>query len=100
MSGSGPSAPTDPVNFIPADVFFKDFNNSTKIQPQKVTVTSSDSIKPSDPLRFAADIAFEAPSGSNTQTTHCLLQFVTPHIWRIRYNPKFATVTQYPDANT
>ena len=95
------AAPADPVNFIPADVFFKGFYGSPQNQqPQNVTVVSSNSIKPTDPLRYAADIKFQSTSGSTTSETHCLLQFVTPQIWRIRYNPKFTSVTDYPDANT
>ena len=95
------AAPYDPVNFIPADVFFKSFYGSSQNQqPAIATVVSSNSTKPSDPLRYAADIKFQSSSGSTTSETHCLLQFVTPQIWRIRYNPKFNQVTKYPDANT
>lgn len=95
------AATADPVNFIPADVFFKSFYGSSQNQqPADVTVVSSNSTKPTDPLRYAADIKFQSTSGSTTTETHCLLQFVTPQIFRIRYNPKFNQVTDYPDANT
>ena len=91
------SAPLDPLNFIPADVFYTSV--PTFQQPKQiVTVNSSNSVDKADPLRYAAHITLKG-IGSD-QNTHCLVQFVTPQIWRIRYNPKFSSVADYPDANT
>ncbi|KAL3421005.1 hypothetical protein PVAG01_07450 [Phlyctema vagabunda] len=96
------SAPEDPVNFIPADVFFPSFYKSPLTQrPQVIlSVKSSESQKASDPLRFAADITFQGTSAGSGQNTHCLIQFVTPQIWRIRYDPTLSEQHQYSDENT
>ncbi|KAH6869776.1 glycosyl hydrolases family 31-domain-containing protein [Thelonectria olida] len=92
------SAPTDPLNFIPADVFYTSVP-SFQTPGQVRTVLSSDSTDKSDPRRFAAQIYFNASDGDPGNGTNCLVQFVTPQIWRIRYNPKFQD-TDYPDANS
>ncbi|KAL9091937.1 MAG: hypothetical protein Q9165_004689 [Trypethelium subeluteriae] len=91
------SVPADPLNFIPADIFFTSV--ASFAQPDHVVkVESSDSVDKTDPLRYAAHLTLAATGGG--QDTHCLVQFVTPQIWRIRYNPKFSSVSQYPDANS
>ena len=91
------SAPNDPLNFIPADVFYTSVP-SFQQPKQIVSVVSSNSVDKTDPLRYAAHIALHGVG--NNPGTHCLVQFVTPQIWRIRYNPKFSSVDNYPDANT
>lgn len=90
------AAPRDPLNFIPADVFFASVHEFQ--QPNHVlSVTSSDSVT-DDPLRYAAHVRLQG-IGDGPET-HCLVQFVTPQVWRIRYNPKFTSVGDYPDANS
>jgi hypothetical protein len=91
------TTPTDPLNFIPADVFYTSVPSFEK-PGQVVSVTSSNSTDKSDPLRFAAHVSLNG-SGQNP-ATHCLVQFVTPRIWRIRYNPKFSDVGEYSDVNS
>lgn len=89
------SAPRDPLNFIPADVFFAsvpEFQHPSRV----ISVASSDSVT-DDPLRYAACIQLQGIGGG--PDTYCLIQFVTPQVWRIRYNPKFTNVKDYPDAN-
>lgn len=91
------SVPADPLNFIPADLFFPTVPNFS--QPRDVVaVESSTSIKPGDPLRYAAHITLGAVAGDSQ--THCLIQFVTPLIWRIRYDPKYTSVADFEVANT
>ena len=91
------STPTDPLNFIPADIFFSSVPSFAQSQ-HVIDVESSDSVDKTDPLRYAAHITLSGAGGN--QNTHCLIQFVTPQIWRIRYNPKFSGIDQYPDANS
>ncbi|RGP76822.1 hypothetical protein FLONG3_5065 [Fusarium longipes] len=91
------SVPHDPLNFIPADLFFPtvpSFNKPRDI----VAVESSDSIKPGDPLRYAAHITLAGVNGDSE--THCLIQFVTPLIWRIRYDPKYTSLADFEATNT
>ncbi|KAJ3536576.1 hypothetical protein NM208_g6658 [Fusarium decemcellulare] len=86
------SAPADPLNFIPADVFYRSvpgFKNPGDI----LDVKSSNSTAKTHPLRYAAHVSLQ-------DGTHCLVQFVTPQIWRIRFNPKFSKVDQYSDVNS
>ncbi|RKK84556.1 hypothetical protein BFJ71_g14509 [Fusarium oxysporum] len=91
------SVPDDPLNFIPADLFFPTVPNFQK-PTEVVTVESSESIKPSDPLRYAAHITL---GGVNSDSqTQCLVQFVTPLIWRIRYDPKYTSLSDFEDTNT
>ncbi|KLP23501.1 Uncharacterized protein LW94_8495 [Fusarium fujikuroi] len=88
------ATPTDPLNFIPADIFFPTVPNFTK--PSEVlTVESSTSTSPSDPLRYAAHITLKGEPN-----THCLVQFASPQIWRVRYNPKYTAVSDYDDFNS
>ncbi|KAH9225626.1 glycoside hydrolase family 31 protein [Colletotrichum gloeosporioides 23] len=93
------SAPKDLLNFIPADVFYNqdvpNFEKSTKL----LNVQSSTSeLKDNNPLRYAAQVSLSADDG--TKPTQALVQFVTPQIWRIRYNPKFTKVEDYPNDNS
>ncbi|KAF7546076.1 hypothetical protein G7Z17_g8689 [Cylindrodendrum hubeiense] len=91
------SAPNDPLNFIPADVFCTTVPSFHK-PGQVMNVISSDSTDRSDPLRYASHVLLKGPE--QNPDTHCLVQFVTPQIWRIRYNPKFSNVGEYSDANS
>ncbi|KAF4996639.1 hypothetical protein FGRMN_4385 [Fusarium graminum] len=91
------SVPADPLNFIPADLFFPGvpkFNKPTTV----VAVESSDSTNNKDPLRYAAHITLQGVD--QDPNTHCLIQFVTPLIWRIRYDPKFTSIADFEDINT
>ncbi|KAI9657188.1 MAG: hypothetical protein M1821_003355 [Bathelium mastoideum] len=91
------STPGDPLSFVPADIFYStvpSFERPTSV----VNVESSDSTAKTDPLRYAAHITLAGTGGG--ANTHCLVQFVTPQVWRIRYNPKLSDVSQYPDANS
>ncbi|KAF5661454.1 alpha-glucosidase 2 [Fusarium circinatum] len=88
------ATPTDPLNFIPADIFFPTVPNFTK--PSEIlTVESTTSTSPSDPLRYAAHITLKGEPN-----THCLVQFASPQIWRVRYNPKYTAVSDYDDFNS
>ncbi|KAI8211645.1 hypothetical protein K4K52_009996 [Colletotrichum sp. SAR 10_76] len=93
------SAPQDLLNFIPADVFYNQnvpqFEKSTKLLGVQSS-TSED--KDDNPLRYAAQVSLAADDG--TKPTQALIQFVTPQIWRIRYNPKFTNVEEYPNDNS
>ncbi|KAI8226952.1 hypothetical protein K4K55_008238 [Colletotrichum sp. SAR 10_96] len=93
------SAPNDPLNFIPADVFYNQnvpgFQKSTNVLDVQSSTSES---KDNNPLRYAAHVTLEGVNKGHN--THVLIQFVTPQIWRIRYNPKFQNVTDYPDANS
>lgn len=92
------STPVDPLNFIPADVFYQNVPNFNKPSTVvNVESGSSGSSDDTDPLRYAAHITLKDDGGS---TSHCLVQFVTPLIWRIRYNPKFSDIGKYPDSNS
>lgn len=91
------SVPEDKVNFIPADLFFPSVPTFEK-PTQALSVVSSDSVKRTDPLRYAAHVTLQGVGGRSN--SHCLVQFVTPQIWRIRYDPTFSDVSQYPDANS
>ncbi|KAL5619805.1 hypothetical protein FOVSG1_002027 [Fusarium oxysporum f. sp. vasinfectum] len=91
------SVPDDPLNFIPADLFFPTVPNFQK-PTEVVAVESSESIKPSDPLRYAAHITLGGVNGDSQ--TQCLVQFVTPLIWRIRYDPKYTSLSDFEDTNT
>jgi hypothetical protein len=89
--------PVDPVNFIPADTFFQSVPEFLKPK-QVISVISSSSTDKSDKLRYAAKVTLRGVSGD--QDTICLVQFVTPQVWRVRYNPKFQDVAEYQDDNT
>lgn len=91
------SAPNDLLNFVPADIFFPTVSNFDQAQ-EAVSVESSTSTKRSDPLRYAAHVTLRG-TGQKVET-HCLVQFVTPQIWRIRYNPKFNSLADFPDENS
>ncbi|KAF2151548.1 glycoside hydrolase family 31 protein [Myriangium duriaei CBS 260.36] len=92
-------ADQDPLavpNFIRAEDFFKTVPSFQ--QPDQVkSVQGSDTTDPKDRLRYAVDITLQA---AGRPDTHCFVQFVTPQIWRVRYNASFTNVDQYPDENT
>lgn len=93
------SAPKDLLNFIPADVFYNqdvpNFEKSTKLLDVQ---SSTSELEDNNPLRYAAQVSLSADDG--TKPTQALVQFVTPQIWRIRYNPKFTKVEDYPNDNS
>ncbi|KAH7006487.1 glycosyl hydrolases family 31-domain-containing protein [Fusarium venenatum] len=91
------SVPADPLNFIPADLFFPTVPGFRKPR-DVVSVESSQSIKPLDKLRYAAHITLAGVNGDSE--THCLVQFVTPLIWRIRYDPKYTSLNDFDSTNT
>ncbi|KAM0489552.1 hypothetical protein ACHAP8_012462 [Fusarium lateritium] len=91
------SVPADPLNFIPADLFFPTVPGFRKPRVV-VSVESSQSIKPGDKLRYAAHITLAGVNGDSG--THCLVQFVTPLIWRIRYDPKYTGLDDFDNTNT
>lgn len=91
------SVPHDPLNFIPADLFFPTVASFQKPK-DVVSVTSTDSIKPDDRKRYGAHIILAGVNGGSQ--THCLVQFVTPLIWRIRYDPKYTSLEDFEDTNS
>ena len=82
----------DPMRFIKAEEFFAKSSN-TKQPKSLITAQSSQSINPKDPLRYAALLTFD--EGST-----CLFQFVTPQLWRVRFDPAAKAATDYSDANS
>ncbi|KAF5228687.1 hypothetical protein FAUST_10917 [Fusarium austroamericanum] len=91
------SVPHDPLNFIPADLFFPTVPSFLKPR-DVVSVKSTDSIKPDDLKRYGAHIVLAGVNGGSQ--THCLVQFVTPLIWRIRYDPKYTSLEDFENTNT
>ena len=83
---------SDPMRFMKAEEFFADLS-SAKGPRTLISVQSSQSIEPTDPLRYAAFLTFD--EGST-----CLFQFVTPQLWRIRFDPSAKTASAYSDANS
>ena len=83
---------SDPMRFMKAEEFFADLS-SAKGPSVLISVQSSQSIDPTDPLRYAAFLTFD--EGST-----CLFQFVTPQLWRIRFDPSAKTASAYTDANS
>ena len=82
----------DPMRFIKAEEFFAKTPNA-KGPDTIISVQSSQFIDPKDPLRYAAFLTFD--DGST-----CLFQFVTPQLWRLRYDPSAKTPSDYSDANS
>lgn len=83
---------SDPMRFIKAEEFFAKTLNTSG--PDSLSsVQSSQSIDPKDPLRYAAFLAFD--DGST-----CLFQFVTPQLWRLRFDPSAKSPSDYFDANS
>lgn len=83
---------SDPMRFIKAEEFFAKTPNA-KGPDTLISVQSSQSIDPKDPLRYAAFLTFD--EGST-----CLFQFVTPQLWRLRFDPSAKTASDYSDANS
>ena len=90
-------APSDPVNFIPADVLFLQKVPDFKTPGQVINIVPSDSNNPENYLRYAAGITLQGVSGD--QDTYCLVQFVTPYIWRVRYDPRNKDLKEYSNVN-
>ena len=83
---------SDPMRFIKAEEFFA--KTPTAHGPKSViSAQSSQTIDPKDHLRYAAFLTFD--EGST-----CLFQFVTPQLWRIRFDPSAKTPSDYSDANS
>ena len=82
----------DPMRFMKAEEFFANLP-SAKGPKVLISVQSSHSIDPTDPLRYAALLTFD--EGST-----CLFQYVTPQLWRIRFDPSARTASAYSDANS
>lgn len=83
---------SDPMRFIKAEEFFAK-TPSAKGPVSLSSIQSSQSIDPKDPLRYAAFLAFD--DGST-----CLFQFVTPQVWRLRFDPSAKTPSDYSDDNS
>ena len=82
----------DTMRFIKAEEFFTKFPDA-KGPKSLVSAQSSQSIDPKDPLRYAALLTFD-------QGSTCLFQFVTPQLWRIRFDPVAKAASDYSDANS
>ena len=83
---------SDPMRFMKAEEFFADLSGAQGPKTL-ISVQSSQSIERTDPLRYAAFLTFD--EGST-----CLFQFVTPQLWRIRFDPSAKTASAYSDANS
>ncbi|KZT58892.1 glycoside hydrolase family 31 protein [Calocera cornea HHB12733] len=84
---------TDPLNFVPAEHFFARAAGYPHGPTTITNVHTSSSLKPEDPLRFAAGLEFD-------DGTVCLIHFASPQVWRIRYDPTFKTISDYPMDNS
>ena len=82
----------DSMRFVRAEEFFSKISNA-KGPKSVVDAQSSPSIDPKEPLRYAAFLTFD--EGST-----CLFQFVSPQLWRIRFDPAAKVASDYPDANS
>lgn len=83
---------SDPMRFMKAEEFFSNLS-SARGPTILVNAQSSQSIDPTDPLRYAALLTLD--EGST-----CLFQFVTPQLWRIRFDSSAKTAAAYSDANS
>ena len=83
---------SDSMRFVKAEEFFAKTPNS-KGPKSLISVQSSQSVDPKDPLRYAAFLTLD--EGST-----CLFQFLTPQLWRLRLDPSAKTASDYSDANS
>ena len=83
---------SDPMRFIKAEEFFAKSSNA-KGPTSLISVQSSQSNDPKDPLRYAALLTFD-------QGSTCLFQFVMPQLWRLRFDPSAKAASDYSDANS
>ena len=83
---------SDPMRFIKAEEFFAK-NPDPKGPKSLVDAKTATSKEKTDPLRYAALLTFD-------QGSTCLFQFVTPQLWRIRFDPTAKDVAKYSDDNS
>ena len=83
---------SDSMRFLKAEEFFAKTPNAKG--PKSLTsANSTQSIDPKEPLRYAALLTFD-------QGSTCLFQFVTPQLWRVRFDPSAKNASDYSDANS
>ena len=83
---------SDSMRFLKAEEFFAKTPNAKG--PKSLTsAISTQSIDPKEPLRYAALLTFD-------QGSTCLFQFVTPQLWRLRFDPSAKNASDYSDANS
>lgn len=85
----------DPLNFILAEDFFKsarEFNGPTRIESVQIARYPA---QPPDPIVLERGIALFFDDN-----TICVIQFVRPTLWRVRYDPTIAELNGYRDENT
>lgn len=83
---------SDPMRFVKAEEFFTKLASANG-PSTLVSAQTSMSNDPKDPLRYAAILTFN--EGST-----CLFQFVTPQMWRIRFDPSAKSASDYSDENS
>ncbi|KAH0607116.1 uncharacterized protein H6S33_003104 [Morchella sextelata] len=85
----------DPLNFIRAEDFFASaqrFTGPTKIKKVQI---SSNPRRPTDPIILERGIALLFDD-----RTICVIQFIRPTLWRVRYDPTVKSLNGYRDENT
>ena len=83
---------SDSMRFLKAEEFFAK-TPSAKGPKSLTSASSTQSIDPKEPLRYAALLTFD-------QGSTCLFQFVTPQLWRLRFDPSAKNASDYSDANS
>lgn len=86
---------TDPLNFVRAEDFFlstQKFNGPTKIIAAQ---TTSYPAKNNEPIILERGIALFFDD-----ETICVIQFVRPSLWRVRYDPTITALNGYRDGKT
>ena len=83
---------SDSMRFLKAEEFFAKTPNAKG--PKSLTsANSTQSIDSKEPLRYGALLTFD-------QGSTCLFQFVTPQLWRLRFDPSAKNASDYSDANS
>lgn len=83
---------SDSMRFIKAEDFFSQTPKAKGPKSLK-NAESRTSTDKKDPLRYAAFLTFDDGSTG-------LFQFVTPQIWRLRFDPKAKHASEYLDDNS
>jgi hypothetical protein len=94
MSGRG-----DPLNYCRAEDYF----DAAKAWggPKKVISVSKDPPKPSDPSIVSPyrDTHYHGLTLTFDDNTLCVVQFIRPTLFRVRYDPSVRTADEYGDEN-
>jgi hypothetical protein len=94
MAGIG-----DPIKFVKAEDYFTAMNEDSWKGPTKIVAITAEPPKPLDPDNPEAADYYHGVTLTFDDNTLCVIQFIRPTVFRVRYDPAVQNRDEYGDEN-